>query len=573
MKLIEALEIVRQPPPAEARPFAVWLCCSFTPLHLVTFLRAHLRLALPERRAEVTTGLYGDLAGTLARAAETPGDVCIITLEWPDFDPRLGLRHLGGWEPELLGDILREAEGRLAQLKATLQDPAAKTPFVLSMPTLPPVPASFASVHQAGEFDARLEELAARLAAELAGQAGLKLVNPHALAQLSPPAARHDVRSELATGFPYSTAHASALASLLAKLAAPPAPKKGLITDLDDTLWCGIVGDDGVDGIAWDLDHHAQPHGLYQQMLRSLARSGVLVGVATKNNPAMVEQALRRRDLLVRAEDLYPIEVSWGPKSESVARVLQAWNIAADSVVLIDDSPMELEEVGRAHAGLECIRFPKDDPEAVYRLCFRLRELFGKATVREEDRLRSASLRGTAQLRQAASGAADLDALLRDAQAVLSFSWNQEPPDPRALELIHKTNQFNLNGRRFAEAEWGAYLRRPDTHVLLVEYRDKYGPLGKIAALAGRQEGRRWIADTWVMSCRAFSRRIEHHTLKLVFERFAVEEIQLEFVPTERNSPFQEFLSALLDSPSDGPVSISRARFFECCPGLYHARE
>src|SRR5271167_2832850 len=99
MKLIEALEILRAEPPAGARGFRVSLVCSFTPAHLQTFLHAHLKKALPERRVEITAGLYGDFRGNLARVEQENPDACVLVMEWSDLDPRLGLRSLGNWSP------------------------------------------------------------------------------------------------------------------------------------------------------------------------------------------------------------------------------------------------------------------------------------------------------------------------------------------------------------------------------------------------------------------------------------------------------------------------------------------
>lgn len=574
MKLIEALDIIQGSKPGGLPPFSALLCCSFTPLHLLTFLKAHLHLALPGRNVRIDTGLYGDIFGTLERAGKEKSDAVLATLEWFDIDPRLGTRQLGGWDPPVLDDILREAEERTSRLRSQLTSIAAARPLVVSMPTLPLPPVAFTPSYQASPIEERLREQAARLAGALASSPGASVVHSRELDRLSPPGLRHDVRSELLSGFPYQLGHADTLAGLLAKLVARPTPKKGLITDLDDTLWRGIAGDDGPDGVAWDLDHKAHAHGVYQQMLRSLARTGVLVGVATKNNPEVVEAVFRRHDLIVRRDDLYPVEIDWGPKSEPVRRILKAWNVAADSVVFIDDSPIEIDEVRQAHHGLECIEFPKNDPDAVYQLCYRLRDLFGKSEVREEDRIRSASLRAAARLeRAAAASGARLDKFLGNSEAVISYSYWKDPPDPRALELINKTNQFNLNGRRYTEGEWRSYVDRPETRLVLVQYRDKYGPLGKIAVLAGRLNGERFVLDTWVMSCRAFTRRIEHHSLNELFGHFGVHEIELDFRPTERNGPARDFLASMAGEIAEGPVTISRALFQKRCPPLQHATE
>jgi predicted enzyme involved in methoxymalonyl-ACP biosynthesis len=107
--------------------------------------------------------------------------------------------------------------------------------------------------------------------------------------------------------------------------------------------------------------------------------------------------------------------------------------------------------------------------------------------------------------------------------------------------------------------------------VLVASYRDKYGPLGKIAALAGRREGSRFHIETWVMSCRAFSRRIEHHMLKEVFDRHDVAEVIVDFAPTERNQPSAAFLRSVAAS-ADDRARVVRSSFLARCPALYHTR-
>src|SRR5207253_7677851 len=159
---------------------------------------------------------------------------------------------------------------------------------------------------------------------------------------------RFDLKSELFNGLPYSLSHASLVAESLVRLMVPPVLKKGLITDLDDTLWSGIVGEIGVDKVSWDLSSHTHLHALYQQTLRALADQGVLVGVATRNDPAVVATALSRSDLLILKERLFPIEAHWKSKSSSVRRILATWNIGPSAAVFVDDNPRELEEVKAA---------------------------------------------------------------------------------------------------------------------------------------------------------------------------------------------------------------------------------
>jgi FkbH-like protein len=146
---------------------------------------------------------------------------------------------------------------------------------------------------------------------------------------------------------------------VLAYLLDPPAPKKGIITDLDDTLWSGIVGEVSPEHIAWDLASHRQSHGLYQKLLNALATEGVLVAVASKNDPAIVTRAFEREDLLIRPQQFFQLEVCWNAKSKAVERILETWIIGADSVIFVDDSPMKLAEVAAEHPGIQCLLFPR----------------------------------------------------------------------------------------------------------------------------------------------------------------------------------------------------------------------
>jgi FkbH-like protein len=571
VKLIDALAIIRRPLAEDAAPLRVFLACGFTPLHLQTFLTASLRERSPLERVEVTTGLFGDLTGNIERMEITDCDVLLAVIEWQDLDLRLGIRNLGGWRVADLPDIVNSAERMIVRLEKAIRHTAASLPTYIALPGLPLPPLFTTAPQQASRHELQLRQFVSNFAASLATHPRIRILNAQQLDESSPPAARLDVRSELLSGFAYQLSHASALADLLAALVRPPIPKKGLITDLDDTLWAGILGENGVDGISWHLDQKAHVHGLYQQFLASLASAGILTAVASKNDPALVEQAFEREDLLIGKRSLYPIEAHWGPKSESVRRILKTWNIASDAVVFVDDSPMELAEVKAAFPEIECLAFPKSDWQAFWQLLLRLRNLFGKTVVSDEDSIRLDSIRAAAALHQSSNGeGTSLDSFLEDAHSSVLVSFSKEKDDHRAFELINKTNQFNLNGKRLNETAWTAYLDEPTTFLMTVTYEDKYGALGKIAVLLGTMRGTAARIDYWVMSCRAFSRRIEQQCLSWLFENFDLQEISFDYQPTDRNKPIQDFLSSITAGPLTGDVRVSRAGFLDKCPPLFH---
>ena len=565
MKLSEALSIVGSVP-ADTPEFPVLLACGFTPLHLQSYLAAHLQQAVHNRRVQIATGLYGDLAGTLENLGEAGAHACAVVVEWADLDARLGYRKLGGWGQRVVASTLESAEAMLQRIEAAIRALPRSFPVALSLPSLPLPPGFHTTAWQASPAEVALEEAVANFAKRISGRPSIRIVNRQRLDAVSAPQARYDLRSDIHTGFPYTLAHADALGSALAALLQPPQPKKGLITDLDDTLWLGLVGEDGHESLTWEATTKGHLHGLFQQMLHALADHGVLLAIASKNGPGIAAKALDRPDLLIPREKIFPVEVHWEPKSESVARILRVWNVDAASVVFVDDSPMELEEVRAAHPGIECLLFPKADYVQGLAFLERLRDLFGKAHLSEEDSLRQESIRQAPQLDTGASA----DSFLQRAEAVVTMHYDPPASDARVVELVNKTNQFNLNGIRYTEAEWQEALRQPRSFCAAVSYRDKFGPLGKIAVIRGKEEGKRLAIGTWVMSCRAFSRRIEYQSLFQIFRKFSPGEIVFEYRATGKNAPIQAFLTQVLEQPPAPDIRLTFDQFEARRPKLYH---
>jgi FkbH-like protein len=571
MQLIEALNIVSRGPSRASDSLAIGLVCGFTPLHLRSFLQASLQLCFPSHSIEIVTGLFGDVPGTLRELKSKQLDAVALVLEWEDLDSRLGIRQLGGWGLHSLDDLVERSGIRLIVLQQLLEELSGSVPVAISLPTLPLPPLFFPAGWESSALELKLREQLASWASSLGQHQTIRVVNEQKLSLLSPMSERLDVRSTWLTGFPYRLSHASSLAEVLARLIQDRPPKKGLITDLDNTLWNGIVGEIGAQGVNWDLDHHSQAHGLYQQMLQTLSEEGVLVAVVSKNDPEVVEEAFRRDDLILSKDRISVLDVSWGSKAKAVTRILTAWNVGPDSVIFIDDSPLELAEVKASHPDLECFCFPRGEATAIYELLVHLRELFGKSTISEEDQLRSESIRRSAAIRISAEDSQGFsDSLLEQAGAELTLSFRKDAEDSRAFALVNKTNQFNLNGKRLTDAAWRGYLQQKNSFLLTASYKDRFGALGKIAVLAGRVEGLSFFVDIWVMSCRAFARRIEHQCLNALFRRLEINHISFDYVETPRNNPIARFFAEVSGHVPDSTVSISPDRFQSVCPKLFH---
>jgi len=543
MKLNEALKAVgaARNLPVQQRSFLV---CGFEPLHLPVFLQAEYASRFVGQALGVEVGLFGDVLGNVERALQSQATLAWVVLEWGDLDARLGLRSTGSWSGPRQAEIVHDVGQQLERLRERVEALAERMPVVLAPPSVGFALAGQTSGWQASEFELTLELELARFLVTLARRGQIRVLHPGRLAAESPAALRGDPRMALAAGFPFSLEHASALSLGLIELAFPRPVKKGLITDLDDTLWAGIVGEMGPEAVSWSQAERTQLHGLYQSSLRQLSEAGVLLAIASKNEQEVAVAALARTDLGLDPQSFFPVLVGWGPKSEAVTAILRTWNIAADAVVVVDDSRMELEEIRRVHPDITCLEFALKDSQKSLALLLELRDLFGKPVILAEDALRAASIRSGAAF-AAEKGSGDLQGFLAGLGGTLTIDARKRPDDERLLELLNKTNQFNLNGARLSAGEWLRLLADDAYLVIGVAYGDRYGALGTIGLVAGRIESSRLHVEHWVLSCRAFSRRIEDHMVAYLFDQSGCEHIRLCYRSTAKNKPFQEFLGRL----------------------------
>ncbi|MCB1064310.1 MAG: HAD-IIIC family phosphatase [Verrucomicrobiae bacterium] len=563
MNLAEALQQIRDAemgtPASSETSFD--LLCGFTPLHLEQLLKA--RLYQRDLRAPIRFrhGINGDLTGSLEMTCgEIDSELSFVIVTWEDLDPRLGLRQADG-RPSLSDDIFKTATWRLRQIKQGVAARAERHPVILAMPNAPALRFASTSPSQANTLELQLQAACAEASLDLALIDRVRLVSPP---QAVAPCDHYDPRADLRFGIPYSVTYFDALATNLARLAIPMnLPLRGLITDLDDTFWRGLIGEIGADSVSWSLEKRSHSHALYQQLLRTLEEMGILLAIASKNDVSVALEGLLRSDCLVSADTFYPQEIHWNPKSESVARILKTWNISADAVVFIDDSASEIEEVQRAHPNIHAYRFPTGDDASVLKLLATLRDLFAKSHILESDRLRAASVRAGTPLEL--DEASDHEAFLAATHGKLRIEVSMEP-DNRAFELLNKTNQFNLNGKRLSEKAWMDLLKAPDIRLLKASYEDKFGSLGKVGILIGRKEETNFTVTQWVLSCRAFSRRIEHAMLLALFELWKPETLRFDYRATERNQALTRFLEEIMPDKPGALSMLRRSDFSQACP-------
>lgn len=334
---------------------------------------------------------------------------------------------------------------------------------------------------------------------------------------------------------------ASRIARSLAALTRPPA--KCLVLDLDNTLWGGVLGDAGADGILCaDTDYPANAYAEFQRAVLALRSRGVLLAVASKNDRSSVDEVFdRRHDMPLRTAHISDWEVHWGPKPESLQRIAERLNIGLDSLVFLDDNPAEVDFVRMALPQVRAYLMPRRPEEFVAFLANL--EDFDQLQLSSED-LRRAELydlrKKTADM---AATATDLESFYRSLRTVVA----PEPAGPanfeRLVQLIHKTNQFNLTTRRH---DASALKHRIGTGSELWGFRasDIHGDHGIIAVALLDYPGTGCVVDTLLMSCRVIGRTIETAILSFLEERAAARgarEIRGEYLPTPKNGPARDY--------------------------------
>jgi FkbH-like protein len=464
----------------------------------------------------------------------------VVWVEWSDLDPRLGLRSEMALSQLALNDIVHEARESAERIGSRLSQIGARA--VLVPPTLSLPPFFPTRPEQASSWQCALRSIAAQLCVTMT-EFGVSVVDVDALTVA--PGERRSARNEVRFGFPFTERHAKDVAAIVATLISPPVRRKGLVLDLDGTLWKGIVGDDGAEAISWNLNQEAIGHALLQRASNLLGDCGVLLGVVSKNEPDTAEAGLARKDLIVSRESLWPVVAGWHQKSAGVLEIARAWNIGADAIVMLDDSALELAEVAAAIHGIQTLQFDGNDPEAILHILTRLRELFGSARTTEEDRLRSKSIRASSDVSKVdVSDTERYEAFLAGLHPELIVRRLAQSTRDRATELVNKTNQFNLTGSRVGPENENEFFGNGE--VWLFEYADRLSRLGVIGLLRLEESEENLVVTHWVLSCRAFARRVEHAMMAFLGERAGERLVRLPFTPSAKNAPLSRFLEDVL---------------------------
>ena len=324
--------------------------------------------------------------------------------------------------------------------------------------------------------------------------------------------------------------------------------RKVLVVDLDNTLWGGVVGEDGIDGIRLGQgDPRGEAFLSVQRAVLALKQRGVLLAVCSKNDEQVARKAIREHpEMLLRESDFSAFQINWTDKATNLQILAERLSLGLDSFVFLDDNPFERAQV-RQFAPQVMVLELLSDP-ATYASVLMTAGLFEAVTFSQEDRTRVEQYAANTRRDSLRAQSCDLGAFLRSLGMEAIFTTGGEAGWPRFAQLINKSNQFNLTTRRYTETEIAALVADPATLTLQVRLVDQFGDNGMISAIIAVPAADAWVLDTWVMSCRVLGREVEHAVLNQIAAEARARGIRRligVYRPTERNGMVREHYAKL----------------------------
>ncbi len=356
-----------------------------------------------------------------------------------------------------------------------------------------------------------------------------------------------DTRLFLSSRLPIATAAFGTYARALLRAISPlfRAPRKVLCTDLDNTLWGGVLGEDGPHGIVTGSAFPGNCYLEYQRYLSQLAARGILLALVSKNNDADVKEAfhLRSADLAIRLDTFVARKIGWNEKAEAIKELAKELSLGLDSFVFVDDNPVECAAIRRYLPEAAVVEVPEDKPWEFVRM---LTDgwFFDSLAVTDDDINRQKEYEAQVQRHTLLTSATSRDEFLRSLGIVCTFISAVNAPLARSVQLLAKTNQFNLTTRRRAATEVEHFAGTHGGQAIAVRVRDRFGDAGVVGLALASQEGEQCVIDSLLLSCRVIGRGIETALLTFVAEQAAQMGSRWligEYVETKKNAPCANF--------------------------------
>lgn len=489
---------------ADAPDITVGLAASFTLDPLEPFLGAHL--LSKGLKPEFLQAPFNQLPQLSLNHKYAVGDPDAIVMLWrieDMFAANLAATlDTADTLPALLEDI-RQFAASVAQLRRNFSGT-----LVVSTPPFPSLP-GFDALELASPAMQVYTTAAQTWAQETAKIDRLRVLDLQAL--MIEHGARHanDARKWQLYRQPYRETFWQAIGMQAGRIIAAEKtnPKKCLVLDLDNTLWGGIIGEDGLSGIALGDEFPGRAFRDFQRYLMHLKSKGVMLAVASKNNPEDAYEVFDKHDAMVLSRrDIVAFEINWESKIDSIKRIAAKLNIGLDALVFVDDNAKEIGEVQERLPAVTCLLVPEELADLPALLANT--DLFDTLQVTDEDRKRTEMIAADQQRSQIQETMSEED-FRKSLQLRIDIFAAEKQHLARITQLVNKTNQFNLTTIRRTQDEIEKLAASPDAMVLGMNMADKYGEYGLVGVAILTKDGSTAYIDTLLMSCRVLGRGAE----------------------------------------------------------------
>lgn len=336
--------------------------------------------------------------------------------------------------------------------------------------------------------------------------------------------------------------------------------RKCLVLDLDNTLWGGVIGDDGIDGIVLgEGTARGEAHLALQRYARQMRERGVILAVCSKNDPVIAEAVFRDHpEMLLKREDIAAFVANWEDKAANLQRIAAQLNIGLDSLVFVDDNPVER---ARIRGSLPMVAVPELPADAgQYVRCVAGAGYFEAVAFTADDRERADQYAANAAREALQQSTESMDDFLRGLEMTVAYGPFRPVDLARVTQLINKTNQFNTTTRRHSAESVARFAAQDGAVTLWFRLLDKCGDNGLVSVmilLPGSEPGVLEV-DTWVMSCRVFGRQLEQEAMNIAVEAAAsagARGLRAEYIPTAKNGVVADLYPRLGFRPEGQPSS------------------
>lgn len=325
--------------------------------------------------------------------------------------------------------------------------------------------------------------------------------------------------------------------------------KKCLVLDLDNTLWGGVVADIGIENIELSEFKEGARYKDFQKRIKELKELGVLLAICSKNEENYAMDVFEKnKEMVLKNDDFIIKKINWQPKSKNISEIAEELNIGLDSIVFIDDSPFEREEVKSNLPQVIVPEFPEDTSELENFIIDVYKNYFYTINQTEEDKKKTKMYLDNIKRETEKKKSASIDEFLEKLNTKI-YLWKLKPENlQRAHQLIHKTNQFNLTTKRYTEKQLQDFMNDPSYEIYVSRVEDKFGDNGIVFLLIAKKDDKKILIDSLIMSCRVMERFIEDRIISYLEDQWfkdGFEEIESTYIKTERNKPVENLFERL----------------------------